>query len=182
MNQKIPFDFDGVDDLHCSLVRKSLNQHCDLPLLFGKSIDSVTTNLSNLMDEKDESRKIRKYVEYLMPLLIESWMEVRPSSTNASSDFMHVNDQDILITTEAALTLKNTTAIIERLLTWMEIYDNDMNNSDLVNWFRKNYCKEFIAQFLVGFPYQQAGGCQGNISKRKKNTKFFLICSFSKKK
>lgn len=163
VNQQIPFDFDNVDELHCSLVRKSLNQNCELPLLFRKSIDSVTTNLSNLMDEKDESRKIRKYVEYLMPLLIESWMEVRPSSINASSDFMHVNDQDIFITTEAALTLKNITAIIERLLTWMEIYDNDMNNSDLVEWFRKHYCKEFIAQFLVGFPYQQSGGSQGTI-------------------
>lgn len=147
-----------MEKLNCSLVRKTLNQNCDLPLVFRKSIDTVTKNVSNLMDEKDEGQKIRKYVEHLMPLLIETWMEVRPAAINAN-----MRDEDILISTEAAYSLKNIGAIIERLLEWMEIYDNDMSNGDMLDWFRRSYCKEFVAQFMIGFPYQQSGGFKGKI-------------------
>lgn len=107
------------------------------------------------MDERDEGRKIRKYVEHLMTLLIETWMEVRPSVVN-SANALDVSDMDgTLLSTEATLTLKHITAIVETLFKWMELYDSDMSNTDMVDWFRSKYCKEFVAQFLVAFPYHQ---------------------------
>lgn len=80
---------------HFPLIRRPLNRNCDLPFLFKASTESTS-----LMDEKDEGARIKKYAELLMPLLFETWMEVRPAALNDSSKLNMAND-DVHISNEA---------------------------------------------------------------------------------
>ncbi|XP_031640841.1 testis-expressed protein 10 [Contarinia nasturtii] len=162
--QKTQFSFDDRNDFFISSVRKQLNRNCDLPLLFRKTGCVATANASNLLMERDEGQKFQKYVEILMPLLFETWMEARPASNSKKSTAEFINE-DVCISNEAAFTLKFTIEIIEQLLEFIQMCDHDVNNDDLIKWFRKRYSQEFSNQFLNEFPYRQTDGFKG--SKRK---------------
>lgn len=161
--QSTQFTFDAGIDFYFSTARKHSNRNCDLPILFRKSAGAISANASNLLAERDEAQKIRKYVELLMPLLFETWMEVRPAKLNSTKSNADFIDEDVCISNEAAFTLKTTVEIIEQLLELIHMCDEDVNNDDLVKWFRKKYSQEFLNQFLVGFPYQQIDGFKGII-------------------
>lgn len=101
-----------------------------------------------------------------MPLLIESWMEVRPASLN-NVNKLNMTGDDIHISNEAAFTLKATLEIIEKLYELMIYWDEEVNNHDLTDWFRSTYNKEFCTQFIWGFPYLQGDGFKGSKKKSK---------------
>lgn len=155
------FVFDENVDYYSSTVRKNLNKNCDLPILFCKATGAISSNASNLLTDRDEGQKVQKYVEHLMPLLFETWMEVRPAKLN-SAQSIDFDDEDICISNEAAFTLKSTVEIIEQLLELIQMCNQDVNNDDLIKWFRRKYSQEFCNQFLNGFPYQQIDGFRGN--------------------
>lgn len=161
--QLTQFTFDENTDFYYSTARKHLNRNCDLPILFRKSGGALSANASNLLTERDESQKIQKYVELLMPLLFETWMEVRPAKLNSTKSNADFDDEDVCVSNEAAFTLKIIVEIIEQLLELIGMCDQDVNNDDLIKWFRKRYGQEFSNQFLKGFPFQQIGGFKGNI-------------------
>lgn len=138
-----------------SLINRNLNRNCDLTSLFKNSIGS-----GNGLVEKNDGIRIRTYAELLLPLLFETWMEVRPAGLNNTSK-MNFADDDMHITNEAAVTLKTILVVIERLYELMAIWDGEVNNTDLTEWFRNGYSKDFSAQFLIGFPYQQGDGFRG---------------------
>lgn len=144
-----------------------MNRNCDLPLLFRKTSNALTANASNLLIERDEGQKIQKYVELLMPLLFETWMEVRPAKLNNAKSIDGFDAEDICISNEAAFTLKTTVEIIEQLLELIQMCDHDVNNDDLIKWFRRKYSQEFLNQFLTGFPYQQIDGFKGIFHRTK---------------
>lgn len=164
-HQSTKFYFDENADCNFSIVHKNFNRNCDLPLLFRKTGNSTTSNASNLLIERDEGDKIQKHIDLLMPLLFETWMEVRPAKLNSSKSAASTgfDDEDICITNEAAATLKTTLEIIEQLLELIRLYDYDVNGDDLIKWFRRKYGQEFFSQFLNGFPYQQIDGFKGTI-------------------
>lgn len=157
--EKTQFLFDESNGFYVSTARKQLNRNCDLPLLFRKTNNVITANASNLLTERDEGQKIQKYVETLMPLLFETWMEARPASKSKAD----INNEDVFISNEAAFTLKFTIEIIEQLIEFIQMCDLDVNNNDLIKWFRKKYGQEFSNQFLNEFPYHQIDGFKGNL-------------------
>lgn len=116
------------------------------------------------MAEKDEGIRIRRYTELLMPLLFETWMEVRPASLN-NANRQHLSDDDVHISNEAAFTLKTILEIMEKLYELMAFWDDEVNNQELTDWFRNTYNKEFSTQFLLGYPFLQSDGYKGNITK-----------------
>lgn len=166
--------FDENSDIHLSIARNQLNRNCDLPLLFRKTSGNVSTNASNLLAERDEGQKMQRYVELLMPLLFETWMEVRPIKLNSTKLSSNFDDEEVYISNEAAFTLKTTVEIVEQLLELIRMCDNDVNNDDLVKWFQRKYSQEFSNQFLIGFPYHQIDGFKGKhciaLGKAHKNT------------
>lgn len=160
--QPTKFYFDENVDFNFAIARKNLNRNCDLPLLFRKTGNTITANASNLLIERDEGQKIQKHIDLFMPLLFETWMEVRPAKLNSSkSTASGFDDEDICISNEAAATLKTTLEIIEQLLELIKLYDYDVNGDDLIKWFRRKYGQEFFGQFLNGFPYHQVDGFKG---------------------
>lgn len=169
MRQGAQYDFNPDENFHFSFTRKHLNKTCHLPSLFRKSIGINTS--ADIIGVRDEGQRIQKYVELLMPLLFETWMEVRPAKLNTIQTSNDFDENDLLITNEAAFTLKIILEIVDQLLELMQMYDRDVNNDDLIEWFRKKYGNEFCAQFLRGFPYQQADGFKG-----MHWLKLFLFC------
>lgn len=141
-------------------MRRGLNKNCDLPFLFRKTIGTTSTNATNLVTECDEGQKIRRYAELLMPLLFETWMEVRPATLNGANSNDFDND-GVYLANEAAVTLKTITEIVEQLLEMMQLFDESVNNDDTTIWFREKYSHEFVKLFLVGFPYHQGDGFKG---------------------
>ena len=140
--------------MNFSLVRKYLNINCDLPQLFRKPLSSSVTS-SNLIECNDEGKRIQKYTELLMPLMFETWMEVRPSSYG--NEF----ETYLVISNEAAHTLKTVLQIIEQIFELIRQWDAEVNNTDLSKWFIDKYNKEFCAQFFSSYPYSQNDGYKG---------------------
>lgn len=145
--------------MHFSVTRKHLNQNCELPLLFKKTVGATITitGQTNAVGFNDEGRRLQHYAELLMPLMFETWMEVRP--TNFGQDF----NEDLVISNEAAFTLKIILEIIERIFQLITLWDGEVNNHDLSDWFRATYNREFCAQIFVAFPYAQSEGFKGEI-------------------
>lgn len=143
------------------MTRKQLNKNCELASLFRKSTGTSAANASTLIGERDEGQKIQKYVELLTPLLFETWMEVRPPKLNNNQTSMEFDADDVFISNEAAFTLKITLEIIDQLLELVQMYNRDVKNDDLLDWFQTKYGQEFCTHFLNGFPYHQSDGFKG---------------------
>lgn len=102
-----------------------------------------TKEISN--KEVDDHQKIQSYTEMIMPLIIETWLEMKPNSNEDSS-------QNSFISNEAAYILKIIMDIIIQLWSMIEI--NETNRI----WFVKNYLETFNNYLLIKFPYFQNAG------------------------
>lgn len=96
-----------------------------------------------------------------MPILFETWMEVRPANSRNENASFDNNDADICLSNEAAYTLKTIIDVICQLLELMKLWNKEVNNADLTEWFRKHYGQQFCSLFMVGFPYSQGDGFKG---------------------
>ncbi|XP_062564009.1 testis-expressed protein 10 homolog [Armigeres subalbatus] len=143
--------FDYREQLHFPLVRHRLYQPCQLTCLFRKSIGEGKLSLS---DQIDEGRKLKTYVQMLMPLLFESWLEVRPTSAGGET-IEHV------LSHEGATTLGLLLDIAIQLWELIVIYGQETNNVDMTRWFREQYSEDFCNHILKGFPFYQSPGSTG---------------------
>lgn len=169
VNQRSGINFFKADQpMHFSLTRKHHNQNCELPQLFKKTIGSTisTTGQVSAAGFSDEGRRLRHYAELLMPLMFETWLEVRPA--NFGQEF----NEDLVISNEAAFTLKTVLEIMEKVVELIVLWDAEVNNQDLSDWFRTTYNREFCAQIFVAFPYAQSDGFKG---KFKGQGHFYII-------
>lgn len=148
-NNGIITTFSAKTEQHYGIKRRyAPNQICDLSIIFSRSLGSSA--LSCGINATDESVQLHSYVEHLMPLLLESWLEVRPHQMHISTGV------ETLLTLDAAITLKIVLEIIENLWSLIEIYEEQVNNHDLSLWFKDQYADVFAANFLQdSYPYQQ---------------------------
>ncbi|XP_017473163.1 PREDICTED: testis-expressed sequence 10 protein [Rhagoletis zephyria] len=131
----------------------------DLLTLFRPSLNSNGAGAV----EKTEEEKLREYVNHLLPLLIESWIEVRPQNQSTS----------ITLTSEAALTLKVVLEILQNIWQLIKLHEQEKNHNLLSDWFREEYAEIFASSFLTEvFPYQQ--GCERDPESSKKSYKKHL--------
>lgn len=136
-------------------------KNCELPSLFRRNTGAANSSVSQQLIDNDEGQRIRTHAELLMPLLFETWMEVRPAKLRNESSSFYSDDADICLSNEAAYTLKTIIDVICELLEMMKIWNKEVNNADLTDWFRKNYGQQFCSLFMVGFPYSQGDGFKG---------------------
>lgn len=146
-NNGIFVSFSSKTEQHFGIKRcYAPNQICDLSTIFSRSLGTLSGEIS----ATDESGQLHSYIEHLMPLLLESWLEVRPQQVSSSGNI------ETLLTPDAAITLKIVLEIIENLWTLIEIYEKQVNNHDLSFWFKDQYADVFAANFLQdSYPYQQ---------------------------
>lgn len=170
--------YNSDEEFFFSLTRKQLNKYCDISSLFRKTIGFSAGGAPISTGERDEGKRIQKYVELLMPLLFETWMEVRPAKLNATQASADFDEDDIFISNDAAFSLKIILEIIDQLLELVHMYNQNVTNDDLLESFRKKYGQEFCNQFLRGFPYHQGDGFKGTEKKREKTKNTFNIMNY----
>lgn len=134
--------YSEMKPMYFPVIRSYLNKNCVLPVVFDKK-----TRTSNGPQQLDEQESIQKYAELLIPLIIETWMEVRPP--NSEPD----------ISNEAAFTLKISLEIVDKIHELVLLWCKEENNDSLILWFRETWNKEFCSNFMSGFPYKQSEGC-----------------------
>lgn len=160
--------YDPEKEFYCSLRRKNLSKNCEIPSIFRKTLSaSGASSQVSLIEERNEGQRIIRQTELLMPLLFETWMEVRPAKLNKRS--VEDDGDDVQISNEAALTLKTIVDVVDRLVELLKLADADEGNTDAMEWFRAAYGQQFCAQFLLGFPYSQSDGFKGSKRKSKGN-------------
>ncbi|XP_053950196.1 testis-expressed protein 10 [Anastrepha ludens] len=129
---------------HYSLKRPYLNSahEIDLLPLLRPSLSSNSTDATGVTEEE----RLREYINHLLPLLVDSWIEVRPQDLRAG----------VTITNEAAQTLKVVLEILQDLWQLIELHEQEENTYLLSAWFQDEYAAIFDSSFLTeGFPYQQ---------------------------
>ncbi|XP_067638740.1 testis-expressed protein 10 [Eurosta solidaginis] len=110
--------------------------------------------------EVNETERLREYVTHLVPLLVESWIEVRPKQQTTS----------LTLANEAAQTLKIVLEILQNLWHLIELQEQPENSKELSTWFKNEYANVFSNTFVTdGFPYQQI--CCINEELKKKSYK-----------
>uniref|UniRef100_A0A4Y0BE13 Ipi1_N domain-containing protein n=1 Tax=Anopheles funestus TaxID=62324 RepID=A0A4Y0BE13_ANOFN len=159
---QINYIFDGATTMFLPVQKRHLYTICPMDVLFRKSSD--TDKDLSLGERIDDGRKLKMYIEMLMPVLFESWLEVRPANTG--SDMV----QEQALTQEAAATLELLIAIFIQFWELIVQYCNETNNDDMKEWFRKKYSANFCTYILVGFPYYQLATEAKSQGKRSKTT------------
>lgn len=134
------------------LIYSHSNRICPIPKLFNKSIVGID-------DHIDDGTKIKNYASTLMPLLFESWLEVRP-------DF--VKNQSTILSIDGAFTLKNILDIMERLWSLALMWQSESNSNEVTTWFQKTFSKDFNSHIMDAFPYS-LGDVRSNAGKKKKD-------------
>lgn len=181
-NLSRPMKIDNVFDMksaaHYPLVRPYLYEPCSLPFLFRKTIGVGKVVLT---DQLDEGRKLKTYVQMLMPLLFESWLEVRPATDKGETT-------EHLLSSEAGTTLGLLLDIAIQLWELVLIYGRETNNPSMTNWLREQYAESFNDHILRGFPYHQSstsfnknrvkGGTERSVIDEQCYHQNFNICYF----
>lgn len=157
--------------VHFSVTRSHLNHNCPLPQLFRRSAGGAnnasaatqtaafsttsTTAPNPGLSFDDEGRRIQHYAKLLMPLMFETWMEVRPAN------FGQAYNEDLVLPNEAAHALRTILDIVQRVYQLIGMWDAQMGNADLAEWFAGEFGHDFGAQLFVAFPYVQNEGYKG---------------------
>ncbi|EDV46819.1 testis-expressed protein 10 homolog [Drosophila erecta] len=106
-----------------------------------------------------EGTQLHTYVEQLLPLLQDNWMEVRPQQ------------QQPLLNQDAAASLHVVIGLMSLLWNLIEQHEADHSTTELSDWLRKNYAQKFLLNFLAKdgsrFPYQQMPLATKKSSKEK---------------
>lgn len=118
---------------------------------------------------KPEDEQLRNYVEQLMPLLQDNWLEVRPQQQKQQP----LKIQQQLLTADAADSLHVVLNIMTQLWQLVLQFESTQqeDSHELSSWMRKTYAENFMRNFLkeTMFPYQQMPLLTDNKKAKGKN-------------
>ncbi|XP_029162409.1 testis-expressed protein 10 [Nylanderia fulva] len=125
-----------------------------VPIYSGRSTQVCKLDLDkDLSSEKsyaEENLSIEefiKYVDLLMPLMFDIWLEVYPEEKNE-------NFTETVISNEAAALLKNIIEILDSIIEYIDMLDcNDYDAEHIKYWFKDSFHNMFMKNFLSRFPY-----------------------------
>ncbi|KAI5636265.1 rix1 complex component involved in 60S ribosome maturation domain-containing protein [Phthorimaea operculella] len=102
----------------------------------------------NMQDsvQVDEVQKFKEYMETLMPLLFETWVEVCP---NVNSE----QNIETVVSEDAAVLLKHTLEVILLLWTLVQHFDKKSPSFKIQNLFCYKYKQPFNQHFVHAFPF-----------------------------
>jgi pre-rRNA-processing protein IPI1 len=155
--------------MYFPIIHSNLNRVCTISSLFHKEIGTKKGS-QNIIEQNDEEKKLKMYAQQLMPLMYETWLEVRPQSSHQSEQQQQMEENAILVGTfisnEAAYSLKLLLNTVTQLWELMLMWNREVNNDELNDWFSKEYSQDFNAHMIVAFPYSQ-GETGAGVSKHK---------------
>lgn len=104
----------------------------------------------------DEVGKFMEYIDMLMPLLFETWLEVCPNSPGEKNF-------ETVISEDAAMLLNHTLEVILLLWTLVQHLNKKSPSSDIQNIFCQKYRQKYAQHFVKMFPFV------ANIRSKQKN-------------
>ena len=109
-------------------------------------IDFTTSDSNKQTNKALESGELQSYIDSLMPLMFDSWLEVSPKKQVSSNAQLPISD-------EAGSLLKCITSIIQSIIEYIELLENDSKTSLLSSWFKNKFQNIFIKNLIMEFPY-----------------------------
>ncbi|XP_043599134.1 testis-expressed protein 10 homolog [Bombus pyrosoma] len=143
------------------------SQNCEVDF---ERTDNEGRNNSNNTLNADE---LMSYIELLMPLIFDSWIEVCPDEKN-------IDYSALLISTEALELLKSTVEIIQLIIECIDILYTECD-VNMKFWFKSNFQDSYTKNFVSKFPYNKLGatGCfLPSIRNRKRQQDFAIDNSY----
>ncbi|XP_030564723.1 testis-expressed protein 10 [Drosophila novamexicana] len=146
--------YDAATHQYYNVVRPPLTDRRDLHTILGEKA------------RKAEDEQLMSYVEQLMPLLHDNWMEVRPQQQQ---------QQTQLLNADAAASLHVLLNIMTQLWQLVRQYESTQQESthELSDWMRRTYAGNFARIFLKegNYPYQQTPMADSPKQKKGKKMK-----------
>ncbi|CAH4037999.1 unnamed protein product [Pieris brassicae] len=109
-------------------------------------VSCFSTKTSENVLQIDEIEKFREYVETLMPLLFETWLEASP---NLKSD----RNMETVVSEDAALLMKHLLEVITTIWDIVKYYNEKAPSSKIKNLFCLKYKSLFTQNICNSFPY-----------------------------
>lgn len=118
-------------------------QHCDI------DFEQDDNSKENTAETTLEAEELMKYIELLMPLIFDSWIEVCP-------DEKHTDNSALLISTETSELLKSIVEIIQLITECIDILHTECD-VNMKFWFKSNFQNNYVKNLLSKFPYGKLG-------------------------
>ncbi|CAL1686411.1 unnamed protein product [Lasius platythorax] len=110
-------------------------------------LDKDLSSEKNYTEENLSIEEFVKYVDLLMPLMFDIWLEVYPDERNE-------NFTETIISSEAAALLKNIVEILESIIEYIDMLDRDDSGAEHIKyWFKDTFHNTYMKNFLSRFPY-----------------------------
>ncbi|XP_066593649.1 testis-expressed protein 10 homolog [Prorops nasuta] len=122
---------------------------------FTKNIYSMDLNSKEIFSNEE----LYKYINLLMPLMFDSWIEVLPTDK-------HRNSIGTIINSEAAVLLTNIIEIIQSILKYMELVSLD-SDYNIMQWFKDTFQPAFVKNFFLKFPYSKQTVHERNVKRQE---------------
>lgn len=135
---KIFFKFNSKKSNYYPLFNSNYISTCHLTCFSSKK------SLEN--EQIDEINKFKEYIDTLMPLLFETWLEVCP---NMNSE----RNMETVINEDAALLLKYTLNVIQLLWSFVENLNKSSQCPNVQSLFCQKYCQMYTEHIVSAFPY-----------------------------
>lgn len=121
------------------LLNPSYTSVCQLQSVYDQSSSSNESSL-------DDVEKFKAYINTLMPLLFETWLEVCPNSNREANIETVIND-------DAAGLLKYSLQVISSLWELVNYLNKRNPSSNLAHFFCQKYRQSFTQHIFQSFPY-----------------------------
>ncbi|KAH0546906.1 testis-expressed protein 10 [Cotesia glomerata] len=104
-------------------------------------------NCNDLISKKYNSEfyEFIKYIDVLMPLIFESWVEVRPQETSGENSSLISNDTKDFLT--------SITSIIQLIIQFIDIVKPKIDDTNIALDFCNKYKNNISKYFMNSFPY-----------------------------
>ncbi|XP_012255740.2 testis-expressed protein 10 homolog [Athalia rosae] len=125
--------------LHIPLFRKNYLKNCQFNYTKAQELNPRTSNCSDL-------EELQEFIKVLMPLMIESWLEVAPKQNK-------VAQSNLVITTEGSTLLSTIMKIMELLIEYIDIVESQWDVHTISLWFVANFRSMVDKNIIENFPY-----------------------------
>lgn len=130
--------FDSTKMNYFSFFNPVYTQTCHVSCFSAKALQDTTPI--------DEGQKFTEYVDTLMPLLFETWLEVCPKESSEKN-------METVVSEDAALLLTHTLEVFALIWVIIKHFDKKDPNSNIKKQFSQKYRQPYQQHFINSFPY-----------------------------
>ncbi|GAB0088764.1 hypothetical protein DMENIID0001_032280 [Sergentomyia squamirostris] len=170
--QKINFKPDG--QFYAPILTTPKSAWCEeVSGLFIQELSSLKQRNAVNSSDFSETHTITRYVDEMVPLLIETWMEIRPEDRD---------EREAFLGQEAISTISLIVGILEELWNLVVRCDTKSLSSEMRTWLKVSYSRDFCQTFMVGFPYNFSQKSRTTSSQEENLRLCYLYCRLSDSK